>query len=169
MATAAQTHCTPEEYLALERHAEFKSEYRDGRIVAMTGASIQHVTLTGNVHGELRTRLRGTACRPFMGDTVEHQALFTCPADTLVTTFLDAILLLNFPTSPSEGLPMNVLRAIITALIATAVIGVGSGELVAQQLYQCTTTTTTTVREKTLDGAIITTILVITQKVCIPL
>ncbi|HEX6041597.1 Uma2 family endonuclease [Longimicrobium sp.] len=68
MATAALTRYTPEEYLALERNAEFKSEYLDGRIVAMTGASIAHVTITGNVHGELRTRLRGTPCRPFMGD-----------------------------------------------------------------------------------------------------
>jgi Uma2 family endonuclease len=68
MATAALTHYTPEEYLALERNAESKSEYLDGRIVAMTGASAAHVTITGNVHGELRMHLRGTACRPFMGD-----------------------------------------------------------------------------------------------------
>lgn len=68
MATAALTHYTPDEYLALERHAEFKSEYLDGRIVAMTGATAAHNTITGNVHGELRARLRGTACRQFMGD-----------------------------------------------------------------------------------------------------
>lgn len=68
MATAALTYYTPEEYLALERNAEFKSEYLDGRIVAMTGATAVHNTITGNVHGELRTRLRGTHCRQFMGD-----------------------------------------------------------------------------------------------------
>lgn len=68
IATAALNHYTPEEYLALERNAEFKSEYLDGRIVAMTGASIAHVTITGNVHAELRQRLRGTLCRAFMGD-----------------------------------------------------------------------------------------------------
>lgn len=38
MATAALTRYTPEEYLALERHAEFRSEYIDGSIIAMTGA-----------------------------------------------------------------------------------------------------------------------------------
>ena len=63
MATAALTRYTPEEYLALERNAEFKSEYLDGRIVAMTGATIAHVTITGNVNGELRQRLRGGPCR----------------------------------------------------------------------------------------------------------
>jgi Uma2 family endonuclease len=63
MATAALNHYTPEEYLALERNAEFKSEYLDGRIVAMTGATIAHVTITGNVNGELRQRLRGGPCR----------------------------------------------------------------------------------------------------------
>lgn len=68
MATAALTHYTPEEYLALERNAEFKSEYLDGRIVAMTGASIAHVTITTNVIGELRVRLRGSGCRIFNGD-----------------------------------------------------------------------------------------------------
>ena len=33
---------TPEEYLALERAADFKSEYFDGQIFAMAGASPEH-------------------------------------------------------------------------------------------------------------------------------
>ena len=68
MATAALTHYTPEEYLALERNAEFRSEYLDGRIVAMTGATAPHNTITGNVHAELRQRFRGRACRAFIAD-----------------------------------------------------------------------------------------------------
>ncbi len=68
MATAALTRYTPEEYLALERHAEFKSEYIDGRIVAMTGASAPHVTIVGNVSAELRARLRGGPCRAYASD-----------------------------------------------------------------------------------------------------
>jgi Uma2 family endonuclease len=68
MVTAALTRYTPEEYFALERNAEFKSEYLDGRIVAMTGASIEHATIAGNVHGELRQRLRGSSCRVFISD-----------------------------------------------------------------------------------------------------
>jgi Uma2 family endonuclease len=68
MATAALTRYTPEEYLALERNAEFKSEYLDGRIVAMTGATAPHVTIAGNVHAELRSRLRSGPCRAFIAD-----------------------------------------------------------------------------------------------------
>jgi Uma2 family endonuclease len=68
MATAALTYYTPEEYLALERHAEFKSEYLDGRIVAMTGASSVHNLIVGNVHAELRTQFRGRRCLAYVGD-----------------------------------------------------------------------------------------------------
>ncbi len=40
---------TPEEYLVMEREAEFKSEYRDGQIVAMPRANRQHNLITGNI------------------------------------------------------------------------------------------------------------------------
>ena len=68
MATAALTYYTPEEYLALERRAEFKSEYIDGRIVAMTGASEPHNAITGNVYHQLRVRFHGGPCRAYIGD-----------------------------------------------------------------------------------------------------
>ncbi|MBW3572709.1 MAG: Uma2 family endonuclease [Gemmatimonadetes bacterium] len=82
MATAALNHYSPEEYLALERNAEFKSEYIDGRIVAMTGASAAHAFITGNVHAELRARLRGGSCRAFVNDMrvqVEGGRRYTYP------------------------------------------------------------------------------------------
>ena len=68
MATAALTRYTPEEYLALERHAEFKSEYVDGRIIAMTGASPEHADIVLNIGSELRTLLRPRACRVWVND-----------------------------------------------------------------------------------------------------
>ena len=68
MATAALTRYTPEEYLALERNAESKSEYIDGRIVAMSGATEPHVTIVGNIAAELRTRLRGGPCRAYASE-----------------------------------------------------------------------------------------------------
>lgn len=40
---------TPEEYLALEEKAEFRSEYNDGEIIAMSGGSLNHARIIGNV------------------------------------------------------------------------------------------------------------------------
>lgn len=43
---AAQALLTPEEYLARERKALTKSEYRNGQIYAMPGASRKHNLIT---------------------------------------------------------------------------------------------------------------------------
>lgn len=40
---------SPEEYLALEEKAEFRSEFDDGEIVAMSGGSLNHAQITANV------------------------------------------------------------------------------------------------------------------------
>lgn len=68
MATAALSHVTPEEYLARERHAEFRSEYLDGRVLAMTGASPEHADIVLNLGSELRAQLRPRGCRVFVND-----------------------------------------------------------------------------------------------------
>jgi Uma2 family endonuclease len=68
MATAALTRYTPEEYLALERNAEFRSEYIDGRIVAMTGARRPHVVIVSNLDREIGTRLLDTPCEIYPTD-----------------------------------------------------------------------------------------------------
>ncbi|HEX6367511.1 MAG TPA: Uma2 family endonuclease [Longimicrobium sp.] len=98
MATAALTYYTPEEYLALERHAEFKSEYIDGQIVAMTGASAPHNLIAGSVLAELRMRFRGRPCRAFIGDMrvqIEGGRRYTYPDVVAVCgepKFLDGVL-----------------------------------------------------------------------------
>ena len=68
MATAALNRYTPEEYLALERNAEFKSEYIDGRIIAMTGAQRPHVTIVHNLDRELGNRLLDSGCEVYPTD-----------------------------------------------------------------------------------------------------
>lgn len=68
MSTAALNRYTPEEYLAIDRMAEFKSEYIDGEIVAMTGASMAHNWIVANLGGELHGRLRGGPCRSAQSD-----------------------------------------------------------------------------------------------------
>ena len=42
MATNSKTYLTPEQYLEIERKAEFKSEYYQGEMFAMGGAREAH-------------------------------------------------------------------------------------------------------------------------------
>jgi Uma2 family endonuclease len=59
---------TPDEYLEGERLAAIRHEYVDGRVYAMAGASDDHNRLAGNIFAELRERLRGHRCEPFIND-----------------------------------------------------------------------------------------------------
>jgi Uma2 family endonuclease len=69
MATAALTRYTPEEYLALDRNAEFKSEYIDGRIIAMTpGARRPHLLIVSALNSELEHHLLDTPCEVYAND-----------------------------------------------------------------------------------------------------
>jgi Uma2 family endonuclease len=82
MAHVIQPRYTPEEYLALERAAEHKSEYLDGQIYAMTGASRKHNLIAGNVFRELSTQLRRRPCEVYMSDMrvkVSETGLYTYP------------------------------------------------------------------------------------------
>jgi Uma2 family endonuclease len=63
-----QHYYTSEEYLAQEEIAEFRSEYRDGEIVPMTGGSINHNQISGNIYAFLKFTLRGTNFNPYIGD-----------------------------------------------------------------------------------------------------
>lgn len=51
--TAVQAHLTPEEYLVQERKAVTKSEYLNGHIYAMAGASREPNLITINISSGL--------------------------------------------------------------------------------------------------------------------
>jgi Uma2 family endonuclease len=57
-----------EDYLQGERTSEIRHEYVGGHVYAMAGASDDHKRIAGNIFGELRERLRGKRCEPFMVD-----------------------------------------------------------------------------------------------------
>ena len=59
---------TPEEYLRIERAAEFKSEYFAGEMFAMPRGTPQHSLLRTSVIGELGSRLKGKSCRVYDSD-----------------------------------------------------------------------------------------------------
>lgn len=83
MASVAAGHrATPEEYLAYERGAATKSEYINGCIVAMSGASREHNLIAGNVLRDISLQLMGRSCEAYGSDMrvkVSETGLYTYP------------------------------------------------------------------------------------------
>ena len=78
---------TAEQYLEIDRRSERKSEYYDGRIYEMTGATYSHNVVASNTLVGLQTRLRGGPCRAVGSDLrvyIRASGLFTYP-DVVVT------------------------------------------------------------------------------------
>lgn len=65
MSRQPKTYVTPEEYLALERGCEYRNEYVNGEIRAMTGASREHNLITTNLVREFSLKLRGRPCEVY--------------------------------------------------------------------------------------------------------
>lgn len=68
MASNPQRLYTPEEYLAQERAAAYKSEYVDGEIFAMAGASEAHNSLVANILASLHPQVRRSGCKAYVSD-----------------------------------------------------------------------------------------------------
>lgn len=106
-----------EDYLALERQAETKSEYLDGEVFAMTGASRPHNLITLNVAASLHGQLKGRGCEAYVGDMrvrIPAVNLYTYPDVTVVCgeprfddaemdTLLNPALVLEVLSPTTEG------------------------------------------------------------------
>lgn len=68
MSSAAEKRFSPADYLALERAADSKHEFFDGEIFAMSGGSLFHSQLAGNIIGLLHESLRDSKCRVLSSD-----------------------------------------------------------------------------------------------------
>jgi Uma2 family endonuclease len=82
MSTVPKKLLTEAEYLAIERTADFKSEFYKGEMFAMAGASHQHNEIKDNLVGELCNRLKPHGCRTYSSDQklkVERTGLYTYP------------------------------------------------------------------------------------------
>src|SRR5215510_7896482 len=82
MSLQPKAHLTPEEYLAIERKAEYKSEYLNGEMFAMSGASERHVSIVANIMYLLVGQLRGRPCTVYSTDLrvrVSPTGLYTYP------------------------------------------------------------------------------------------
>ena len=74
---------TENEYLELERKATYKSEYVNGQIYAMAGASRMHNTISGNTYSQINIQLIDrVSCEAHTNDMrvkVEETGLITYP------------------------------------------------------------------------------------------
>jgi Uma2 family endonuclease len=63
-----QPRYTLEEYFALEKAGDRRYEYWDGEIVSMSGGSLAHAQISGNVFAATRSKLEGRDCQTFTAD-----------------------------------------------------------------------------------------------------
>ena len=68
MTSQPKSYVTPEEYLAFERRNEYKSEYINGEVFAMTGASRRHNIIAVNITSSLDRQLADRPCEIYAGD-----------------------------------------------------------------------------------------------------
>ncbi|MEA5580513.1 Uma2 family endonuclease [Nodularia harveyana UHCC-0300] len=82
MQVKQQRYYTPEEYLALEEAADYKSEYIDGEIIPMAGGTIDHNQIALNLSSELNFAFKRQNYRVFMGDVrlwIPQKRIYTYP------------------------------------------------------------------------------------------
>jgi Uma2 family endonuclease len=63
-----QSATTPEQYLANEREAEFRSEYFGGEVFALAGASRRHIRVVTNLLFRLESQLLTGPCNVYAND-----------------------------------------------------------------------------------------------------
>ena len=110
-------HLTAEEYLTVERAAEFKSEFFGGEMFAMAGGSPMHSLIATNLAREIGNQLKGRPCVPFNSNLrlkVLATGLYTYPdlsvvcgplefADEQEDTIVNPTLLAEVLSNSTEG------------------------------------------------------------------
>jgi Uma2 family endonuclease len=82
MSQLAERVYTAEEYLALEREADHKSEFVNGRIYAMSGASFRHTAIVSHIVIGVGAQLVGGSCGLYFNDLrvkVSQTGMYTYP------------------------------------------------------------------------------------------
>ena len=118
MLTHEYTPLSEDEYLRLEVQSPVRHEYVNGEIFAMTGATLRHAAIAGNIFAALRTHLRNTPCRAFINDVrvrVKRQNAFYYPdlvvscgphmqaLDAKTSTIEDPVLIVEVLSVTTEG------------------------------------------------------------------
>ena len=86
MSAVPKTYISEEIYLEEERKASTKSEYYQGEVFAMAGATKEHNKIVASIIGELYSFLKDNPCSIFPSDIrihVEENTLYTYPDVTI--------------------------------------------------------------------------------------
>ncbi len=103
---------TRQEFFDWAQTQDTRYEFDGFQPVAMTGGTVRHSQITQNIHFALRTRLRGTGCRPLgpdagvatIGDTVRYpDALITCIAVPDTAYLVPGAVVVFEVLSPTSG------------------------------------------------------------------
>jgi Uma2 family endonuclease len=82
MQVTQKRYYSPEEYLALEEAADYKSEYIDGEIVPIAGGSTNHNRIAGNFYAALNFAFKTEDYEVFMSDVrlwIPKRRIYTYP------------------------------------------------------------------------------------------
>src|ERR1017187_3220434 len=117
MSTQPKPYLTPEQYLEIERAAEYKSEYFNGEMFAMSGGTLDHGRIFHNLASLLHKHLRGRS-REVAGSDLRLQVspggLYTYPdmvvfcgkpqfADSRTDTITDATVIIEVLSPSTEN------------------------------------------------------------------
>ena len=117
MSTQAKAFLTPEQYLEIERTAEFRSQYFHGEMFAVSGGSLSHARLVRNLVVLLGGQLRRRSCEVASSDLrlrVSPDGLYTYPdivvfcgrplfADDRTDTITDATVIIEILSPSTEN------------------------------------------------------------------
>lgn len=117
MTLPAKSSITPEEYLALEHRAEFRSEYFNGEIFAMAGGSPEHDRITDDFMADVNRQVEGGPCETFTSNMrvkVSPTGLYTYPDGSVacgealfdgeaVKSLLNPVMILEVLSSSTEA------------------------------------------------------------------
>jgi len=120
MASIPVIRYTPEQYLAIERQAEFKSELVMGEMIGMAGGSRENNRIAGNVYGHLFMALRGKSCEAFTSDMMVNigtsffypDVSVYCGSQQLLDSrrdvLLNPLIIVEVLSKSTEGYDLNV-------------------------------------------------------------
>ena len=114
MDTLTTPFVTPEEYLASERAAEHKSEYLNGEIIPMSGASYRHTIIAMNIGGWLLFHLRERPC------TVHSNDLRVCVSPTGLYTYPDVVVVCGEPEFADSHFDVLLNPMLIVEVLSTS-------------------------------------------------